>query len=382
MKKLLTLAVGILAIGMAGNALAVIDWAGNVYPNNGTIVAPTGPVSVYAQVYKTGVTDAAGQGADISAVLVYSTDIAAAVNAPMGYLGDVGNNDEYTAQIPQAALVGASWVDVTVLFTDATDGTEFEVLADQAGNSPAFRYIVTDVLPNDVTVRFSLCMSGAATNGVPCVIGSAPEIGTWGAGVNMNPTGTADLYTVDVVFVAGGTPAFEYKYKKDACTTWEGTGNRQVVLPTDGTTFVDLATDSWEFAPLACGLGNTLEEDKVICFQVCMDGVENSGGVCTVGGIPQLDNWGTGVAAAPIGASLFQTCVVFPAGTAIPLNIEYKFKKDDCATWESVGNRLVVLDNTLAAETTLTSTWDDGPGACEPVAVEGAAWGTIKGMYR
>ncbi|MEN8008100.1 MAG: carbohydrate-binding module family 20 domain-containing protein [Candidatus Krumholzibacteriota bacterium] len=383
MKKLLTLTVCVMLLGVAGNAFALIDWAGNVWPNHGQNVTPTGPVDVYAQVYKNGITDPGGQGADISAVLYYTTDIAAQANAPMTYLGDVGANDEYTAQVPQAALVGAAWVDVTVIFSDATDGTDFEVAADQAGNVPPFRYNVIDVLPNDIIVRFTLCMSGTATTPVPCVIGSAAEIGSWGTGVNMiGSPGDPELFTVDVVFAAGGNPSFEYKYKKDACATWEGTANRLVTLPTDGTTLVELAPDSWEFAPITCGLGNTLEEDKVICFQVCLDGVDNTGGVCTVGGIPELDNWGAGIPADLIGAGLYQTCVVFEAGRPIPLTIEYKFKKDDCNTWEGGANKVIVLDNTLAPETTVTHVWEDGPGVCAPVAVEEAAWGTIKGMYR
>ena len=382
MKKLFTLTVCVMVLGVAGNAFALIDWAGQVWPNNSAQVVPTGPVDVYAQVYKSGVTDPGGQGADITGVLLYTTDIAAQASAPMTYLGDVGSNDEYTAQIPQAALLGATWVDVTVIFSDATDGTDFEVAADQAGNLPPFRYDVIDVLPNDILVTFTLCMSGTETVGLPCVIGSAFEIGAWGTGVDMTTQLGPELYEVDVVFFAGSNPSFEYKFKKDACVVWEGTANRVVTLPTDGTTDVVLATDSWEFAPITCGLGNILDEDKEICFQVCMDGVETLGGVCTVGGIPELDNWGNGISAPLVGVDLYQTCVTFPAGTAIPLNIEYKFKKDACATWESVGNRLIVLDNSLSTETTLTHSWDDGPGVCEPVAVEEASWGTIKGMYR
>ncbi len=34
---------------------------------------------------------------------------------------------------------------------------------------------------------------------------------------------------------AGGNPSFEYKYRKDGCSTWESVGNRLVTLPTDGT---------------------------------------------------------------------------------------------------------------------------------------------------
>ncbi|MDX2475692.1 MAG: hypothetical protein QNL91_18530 [Candidatus Krumholzibacteria bacterium] len=80
----------------AGNAFAVIDWAGQVWPTDGHAVVPTGPVDVYAQVFKTGVTDAVGQG----------------------------------------ALLGAAWVDVTVIFTDATDASDFEVVGDQNSNPP------------------------------------------------------------------------------------------------------------------------------------------------------------------------------------------------------------------------------------------------------
>ena len=375
MKKLLTLTACALLLGVAGNALAVIDWAGNVWPPDGQNVVPTESVDVYVQVFKAGVTDMPGQGEGISAVLYYTTDIAVQEAAPMVFNTDIGeNNDEYTAQVPQAALAGATWVDVDILFTDDTDGTDYVV--------ETVRYNVIDVLPNDVTVRFTLCMSGVETAGEPCVIGSALEIGAWGAGVIMTGTPTDELYTVDVVFVAGGNPSFEYKYKRDLCNVWEGTGNRLVTLPTDGTPLVELAVDSWEFLPITCGLGSNLEEDKVICFQVCLDGVDNAGGVCTVGSIPELDVWGTGIAAEMVGPGLYQTCIVMPAGTAIPLNIEYKFKKDDCNTWEGGDNKLIVLDNSLDAETTLYHTWEDGPGVCEPVAVEEAAWGTIKGMYR
>ena len=73
MKKLITLTVCVMLLGVAGNALAVIDWAGNVWPTSGHNVTPTGPVEVYAQVFKTDVTEPPGQGADISAILYYTT---------------------------------------------------------------------------------------------------------------------------------------------------------------------------------------------------------------------------------------------------------------------------------------------------------------------
>ena len=86
--------------------------------------------------------------------------------------------------------------------------------------------------------------------------------------------------------------------------------------------------------------------------------------------------------AAPVGPNLYQTCIVLPQGTPIPLTVEYKFKKDDCQTWESVGNRSFVIDNALPAELILTSNWDDNTaGSCAPVVTETRTWSTVKALY-
>ncbi len=381
MKKLITLVACVALLATAGNALAEIGWAGNVWPNAGASLTPTGPVDVYVQVWKSGVTDAPGQGADITVDMAVTNDIGGSTSVSFTYHGDVGSNDEYTGQIPQSMLLGAATVTVDFTVTDLSDGTTFGPINDQAGNTAPLTYNVVDVLPNDVDVVFQLCMSGEVTTGVPCVIGSAAEIGTWGTGVNMTSLG-GDLYAVTVTFAAGGNPSFEYKYKKDGCSSWESADNRVVTLPTDGTTAVTLDSDSWNNLPMGCGMGDTLAEDKVVCLQVCVAEVGTSGGVCAVGNIPELDNWGFGTPAVEIAPGLYQACIVFPAGTAIPLNVEYKFKKDDCGTWESVGNRLLTVDNSLDAETTLSHNWDDGNGGCDTVDADNASFGTIKSMYR
>ena len=155
-----------------------------------------------------------------------------------------------------------------------------------------------------------------------------------------------------------------------------------LTLPTDGTSAVTLDTQSWNNLPITCGLGSTLEETKVVCLQVCLSDIETTGGVCAVGGIDALDNWGTGAPATQIGTGLYQTCLTFEAGTAIPLTFEFKFKKDDCATWESVGNRSFTVDNTLDPETTLTFGWDDGPANCGVVATDETSWDSLKSLYR
>lgn len=381
MKKLLMLAVVAVAMLAAGQSLATIGWAGNVWPNAGSAQVPTGPFSVYVQVWKGGVTDMPGQGAGISVVMNVTNNIGGTDSVVLGYLGDVGSNDEYTGQVAQAMLAGAATVTVDFVVTDTTDDTTYSPVRDQANNPAPLTYNVTNVLPNDVAVTFTMCLSGDVTSGAPCVIGSAGVIGGWGTGVNMTQV-SGDLYDVVVNFPAGSNPAFEYKYKKDGCSSWESVGNRAVTLPTDGTTAVTLATDSWNNLPLGCGIGQTLTEAKVVCFQVCVDAVGTTGGVCVIGSSSELTGWTDGVAMTQIAAGLYQACVVYPAGTPIPQNFEYKFKKDGCSSWETVGNRPYTVDNASAPETTLSHNWDDGAGSCAAVGVEQQSWGALKGMFR
>jgi len=380
-KKLLPILMVLALVGLAADAYAVIGWAGNAWPNSGADVTPVANVTVYSQVWKEAVTDQVGQGPDIAATLYYQTDLMGAqVGVAMVYNADVGSNDEYKGDIPQADLAGASFVDVTVIFDDLSDGTSFEITADQAGVAPPLRYNVVDVLPNDVAVTFQLCMSGELFTGLPCVIGDAAEIGGWGTGVTMNSLG-GDLFEVTVTFLAGDNPSFQYKYQKNDCNDWEGIGNRLVTLPTDGTTAVSLAMDSWNNLPIGCGQGDVLSQDTEICFQVCMDGVENTGGVCITGsGI--LTNWAQpGITMGSLGGGLYQACVTYAAGTPIPLVQEFKFQKDDCATWESVPNRSITIDNSLPSFQTFTYTWDDGPGICAPVPTADHSWGSLKSQY-
>jgi hypothetical protein len=333
-------------------------------------------------VWKGGTTDAGGQGADITAELRYTTNIGSQIVVPMTYHGDVGSNDEYSADIPQSALAGAQYVDVTAVFTDLTDNSTFEITGDQQNHAPPLRYNVVNVLPNDIAVKFTMCMSGTATNGPPCVIGSAAQIGSWGSGVSMTNV-TGDLYEVTVIFPAGSSPAFEYKYKSDGCNNWEFVGNRQVTLPTDGTTTVNLNPDSFNNAPLGCNLGQTLLSDKEVCFQVCADvgGGPVGTGLCVIGSPSQLTGWTSGVAMTALGGSLYQACVTFPAGTPVQ-TIEFKFKKDDCSTWESVGNRTLLIDNNSPASQTVTNSWENGSGACAAVGVHHESWGKLKMLYR
>ncbi len=365
--------------GFAVDAQASIGWAGNVWPLHNSTQIPTGPITVYAQAWKGGVTDSPGQGAGIAAALFYKTDLVGTeTEVAMAYNGDVGNNDEYKGDVPQAALAGAAWVEVRVVFTDLTDMTTYTGVNDQSGNPPPQRFNITNVVPNDVAVTFTLCMSGTATSGPPCVIGGQAPIGNWGTGVNMTNV-SVDLWNVTVNFPAGSNPAFEYKYKADGCTNWESVGNRSVLLPTNGTTAVTLPPDSYNNAPIGCNLA-PLSADKHVCFQLCMAGV-TAPPVCVIGSDAQLTGWTTGVPMTQIGPDLYEACVTYLAGSPMH-TVEFKFTKDDCATWESVGNRSLTIDNSSPATQTVTNTWDNGAASCSPVYTHPGTWGQLKAIYR
>jgi hypothetical protein len=381
MRRLLTFAA-LASLLLVGTAHAAIGWAGNAYPNHGAQITPTEDQFVVAQVYKEGVTDGEGQGADIEASLLYTPEGGSEVSVPMSFNTDIGNNDEYIGFIPQADLVGIGHVDVTVVFTDLTDGTTFEITGDQEQNPPPLRYEVVDVTPVDVDVTFTLCMSGEEFTGPPCVVGSAPEIGEWGDGVTMTQV-DGDLFEVTVTFAAGSNPSVQYKYKKNDCTEWESADDRALTLPTDGSTTLVLEPDSYSNLPMGCGLGETLDRQVTICLQVCLQGVDHTGGVCVTGNLPELTEWGDGQVMQEIGADLYQYCLIFEPGHPIPLEIQYKFKKDDCQTWEGIdGNRIYVLDADTPDQDTVTHAWNDGDSVCDPVAAEAHSFSAVKELYR
>lgn len=89
---------------------STIDFVGRMWPRGGVVTAvdegafaPAG-FDVFVQVYEAGVTDAVGQGAGISCTLHWGEYGSAWTDIPMTYNGDILNNDEYMATIPQATL--------------------------------------------------------------------------------------------------------------------------------------------------------------------------------------------------------------------------------------------------------------------------------------
>lgn len=89
---------------------STLDWVGLMWPRGGVAhainqggYAPSS-FDVYVQVYEAGVTPGAGQGAGIECFLHWGRYGETWNDLLMVYNTDIGNNDEYRATIPQAAL--------------------------------------------------------------------------------------------------------------------------------------------------------------------------------------------------------------------------------------------------------------------------------------
>jgi hypothetical protein len=268
MKKVLTFIVAAAALmALSGASMAAVGWAGNIWPVNGTTVTDDSDVGVYYQIWKDGVTPGEGAGAGLSATLYYGPNGGPYTEVAMFYNGEVGNNDEYTANIPAAALEGNTDIWFYCAVYDSTDGSTAEG-QDQNNNDPPFMLNITAVLGQDVMVYFRVCLPpegdpdyDPAPEGV-CVVGDAVELTSWGAGVPMVqpcPGASPLYYEVGILFVAGGNPAIQYKYKKNDCVNWESVGNRMVTIDDSGPTFIIPWVDHWnnyvgDDCPL-CGIG-------------------------------------------------------------------------------------------------------------------------------
>ncbi|MBV7269256.1 T9SS type A sorting domain-containing protein [Winogradskyella luteola] len=93
---------------------STVDFCNLQFPNSGNI-NEGGTFTAFAQIFQTGITEAAGQGADIEAWIGYSTTDATTVAdfttgswtwVPATYNADSGNNDEYQAEIGSALSGG------------------------------------------------------------------------------------------------------------------------------------------------------------------------------------------------------------------------------------------------------------------------------------
>jgi len=104
-----------------------VDWCNFQYPNTGSFYTEN-EFLVYSQVYESGVTEAAGQGADIFAWIGYSdtnSDPSGAgwIWVTAAYHGDNGNNDEYVLDLGNTLTSGGTFYVASRFSRDSTNYT-------------------------------------------------------------------------------------------------------------------------------------------------------------------------------------------------------------------------------------------------------------------
>jgi hypothetical protein len=223
----------------------------------------------------------------------------------------------------------------------------------------------------------------------------------WKDGVTSNPGQGADLGAT-LFYRCTGDPAFTavpMTYNTDVGNNDEYTGTIPSTHGCSEVEFyveaVDLTDMTYCYGQDQCGnspnfflpITEVTAQDVDVTFNLCLtEGVETSGEVCVTGGHEALTNWGDGVAmlqpCPDISPKLYQVTITFPAGSNS--YVEYKYKKDDCATWESTGNHSFNIDDSSGSQMLWVDGWEYNEPDC-PDCMTAAGpdqWGTIKGLFR
>jgi hypothetical protein len=145
--------------------------------------------------------------------------------------------------------------------------------------------------------------------------------------------------------------------------------------------------------PFVLNITAALGQDVMVYFRICLppEGDQDydpaPGGVCVTGSASELTGWGGGAAMVQpcpgASALYYEVGILFAAG-GNPA-IEYKYRKNDCVNWESVGNRMVTIDD---SDPTFIIPWvdhwnnyvgDDCP-LCG-IGTDESTWGAIKKIH-
>jgi hypothetical protein len=183
-------------------------------------------------------------------------------------------------------------------------------------------------------------------------------------------------------------PVGDYQCKVVLNNNWDQNtapgGN--LSFTSDGMTPVTFAYDMSNNTTTVSSQVVTLQ-DVVVTFTLCLpDSIDSFFDVCVTGSQDALTNWGDGVVMGQpcpqVSPKLYQVDVMFPAGS--DPYVEYKYKKDDCATWESTGNHSFMIDDSDPFQVLLVDGWEYATPTCPGCGtpVESTSWGTLKAIYK
>ena len=334
-----------------------VGWGNLQWPFNLSVVQGETTDNIYGQVWMGGVTDAPGEGVDITAELGYGADGTTPDETwtwnAAAYWGDAGANDEYAYALECTMDAGDYGYSYRYQYTGETD----YYYASEIGN-----LTVSDApLPTyDVTFRVDMQNQTVSGDGVHI----AGSFQGWDpAATELLDPEMDNIYSVTVELEAG---TYNFKYVNgNAWGQDEGVpeecnvgGNREAVTPDE-----DLVLDIVCYGE--CGAcSNLTAQDVTVTFQVnvaALDPGWYAGGVAVQGNIAPLDwNAGSNLLTDPDMDMIYTGDVVFPAGT-FP-DVEYKFTRDDGSRawqWEDSNNRPFTIDDSGATQVLAVDYWND-----------------------
>lgn len=163
---------------------------------------------------------------------------------------------------------------------------------------------------------------------------------------------------------------------------------------TDTSTYTGCKDQGQNDPPFKLNITPVLNQDVLVYFRICLppeghpDYEADPGDVCVTGDAVPLSGWGNGVLMArpcPDYSPLYyEVGILFPAGSSPA--IQYKYRKNGCETWEWVGNRNAIIDDSSGSYIIpWVDHWNNYEGddclLCG-VANESATWGEIKSFYK
>ena len=146
--------------------------------------------------------------------------------------------------------------------------------------------------------------------------------------------------------------------------------------------------------PFKLNITPVLGQEVMVYFRICLPPEGDPeydpapGDVCVVGDAAELTGWGAGVpmvqpcpGASPL---YYEVGILFAAG-GNPA-IQFKYKKNDCVDWESVGNRNAYIDDTGPVFIIpWVDHWNNYVGDDCPlcgIGTEESTWGAIKNIHK
>jgi hypothetical protein len=241
-------------------SLASVGWANYQWPCFGAGYADNQNIDIYSQVWKAGCTEAPGQCPDLSATLYYKkpSDLYY-YPVPMTFNVQVGDNDEFTAQIPSFATDASEPMWFYIQYYDASDASYFDPTDHCGGGTvPPMVLSITPATEQDVTVVFRVDMNCLAPELYSGGVFVAGDFQGWSACTSAMADNDYDgVYEGSWLFPAGSNPNHLYKHNRngtDSCH-WEDNISNRTLTINDSQSTMTLDVVLWDNWDCSASLG-------------------------------------------------------------------------------------------------------------------------------